>query len=239
MLDRRKVLEDAPSALNKVDQPWEVTIEGNSIVARWKWMDATFFGPGGVSKEIKNYTFIVTLDEKGEWEELDKIKEKALGTGSNAGKSGFGVSYNTFKGKTSQKSFELGLGKDNKTGEIGLVKSKFDTEMVKQPIRVYLTACGWKKAGLFKVKEKNQVSNQNSSMGGGTYVPSQDSGRDGGTYVPSQDSAVGGGSYVSNQKPTPTPKPLFPAFDPVPSAFSLILSSSSHSPFSSNVTIKV
>ena len=63
---------------------------------------------------------------------------------------GYANSYNTFKDKTSQKFFELALGRNNKTGEIGLVKSKFDTEMVKQPIRVYLTACGWKKLDYLK-----------------------------------------------------------------------------------------
>jgi len=43
-----------------------VIIEGNSIVVRWKWMDATFFGASVVNNEIKNYTFTVTLDEKNE-----------------------------------------------------------------------------------------------------------------------------------------------------------------------------
>jgi len=60
----------------------------------------------------------------------------------NIGNIGYTTPFNTFNGKTSQKSFELGLGRDNKTKDISLVKSKFDTEMVKQPIRSYLTTCG-------------------------------------------------------------------------------------------------
>jgi len=46
-------------------------------------------------------------------------------------------------------SFTFGMGKDNQTGEVGLVSFKFNTTTVKQPIRDYLTSCGWKKAGLF------------------------------------------------------------------------------------------
>ena len=40
------------------------------------------------------------------------------------------------------------------------------------------------KTGLFKVKEKNQVSNQDSGVDGGVSVLSQDSG--GGSHVPNQ-----------------------------------------------------
>jgi len=144
MLDMKKVLEDAPGVLNKADQPWEVTIEGNSIVARWKWMDATFFAPTEINKETKEFTFTVTLDGKGKWKEMDKIKEKT----KKGGMGGFSTSFNSFKGKTTQKSFEFGLGKDNETGDVGLIGFKFDTSTVKTPIRDYLTSCGWKKSGL-------------------------------------------------------------------------------------------
>jgi len=67
----------------------------------------------------------------------------------SGGKLSFGSSSNSFKGKTNQKSFQFGAGKDKQTGETGMISAKFDTTKVKQPIRDYLTNCGWKKAGLF------------------------------------------------------------------------------------------
>ena len=67
----------------------------------------------------------------------------------SGGKLSFGSSSNTFIGKTNQKSIQFGMGKNNQTGQTGIVKAKFNTTSVKQPIRDYLTACGWKKAGLF------------------------------------------------------------------------------------------
>ena len=149
MTDKEMVLAQAPAALNRPDQPWEVTIEGDSIVARWKWMDAVFFAPQNVSNEIREFTFTVTLSSKGTWKELDKTENKSGGVKMSGGKLSFGSSSNTFKGKTNQKSIKFGAGRDNQTGETGIVGFSFDTTTVKQPVRDYLTACGWKKAGLF------------------------------------------------------------------------------------------
>lgn len=146
--DKQAVLSEAPGALNRPDQPWEVVVEGDSIVARWKWMDATFFAPNEVNNETKEFTFAVTLTNKGTWKEMDTTKQKSGGVQFKNGSLSFGTSSSTFKGKTNQKSIQFGLGKNNQTGEVGLVGFKFDTTTVKQPVRDYLTACGWKKAGL-------------------------------------------------------------------------------------------
>lgn len=143
--EKNKVLADAPLALNKSDQPWEVTVEDDSIVARWKWMDATFFSTTQVSDEIRSFTFTATLKENGKWKELDKTANTSV----NASKGGLKLSKSGFVGKTSQKSIEFGVGKNKQTGETGIIGFKFDTSMVKKPIRDYLTSCGWKKAGLF------------------------------------------------------------------------------------------
>ena len=149
IFDKQTVLAGAPGALNRPDRPWEVAIEGDSIVARWKWMDATFFSPHEVSEETRQFTFIVTLTDRWTWKELDKTENKASGVKASGGKLSFGSSSNTFMGKTNQKSFQFGVGKDNQTGETGLVGFKFNTTDVKQPVREYLMSCGWKQAGLF------------------------------------------------------------------------------------------
>ncbi len=143
--EKTKVLADAPAILNQPDQPWEVTVEGDSIVARWRWMDETFFSPMEVSSEIKNYIFTVTLKDKGKWKELDKTTSKSASVSAGGAK----LSASGFVGKTSQKSFEFSFGKNKQSGEIEITQSTFDTSMVKKPIREYLKSCGWKKAGLF------------------------------------------------------------------------------------------
>jgi hypothetical protein len=148
-VEKQQVLNDAPNVLNRPDQPWQVTVEGDSIVARWKWMDATFFAPNEVSDETRDYTFTVTLTDKGKWKELDKSEQKSSGVSMSGGTLSFGSSSSSFKGKQTTKSFEFGMGKNNQTGEVGLVGFKFDTSIVKKAVRDYLTNCGWKKAGLF------------------------------------------------------------------------------------------
>ena len=42
-MDKQYILQNIQNDLNKPNQPWVVTVQGNSIVAYWKWMDATFF----------------------------------------------------------------------------------------------------------------------------------------------------------------------------------------------------
>jgi hypothetical protein len=148
-VQKQQVLYDAPNALNRPDQPWVVTVEGNAIVARWKWMDATFFAPTEVNNETRDYSFTVTLDDKGKFKELDKKEEKSSGVSFSGGGLSFGTSTSSFTGKTSPKSFSFGTGANNQTGEVGFVGFKFDTTLVKNQIRGYLENCGWKKAGLF------------------------------------------------------------------------------------------
>ena len=149
MSEKQRVLLNAPGALNRPDRPWEVVIEGDSIIARWKWMDAMFFAPHEISDETRQFTFTVTLTDKRTWKELDRTENKKSGVKMSDGKLSFGSSSNSFKGKTNQKSFQLGVGKNNQTGEAGIIGFKFNTTDVKQPVRDYLTSCGWKQAGLF------------------------------------------------------------------------------------------
>ncbi|MCL1793302.1 MAG: zinc ribbon domain-containing protein [Oscillospiraceae bacterium] len=147
--EKQKVLMDAPVALNNPGQPWEVTVEGDSIVARWKWMDATFFSPHEINEETKAFTFAATLNNNGKYSESDKNENKSAGVKTRSGKVGFGSSSSTFIGNSNRKSIQFGMGQNNQTGEVGFVGFKFDSTALKAPIREYLAACGWKKAGLF------------------------------------------------------------------------------------------
>jgi len=146
---KQQVLYEAPAALNRPDQPWQITTEGEAIVARWKWMDATFFAPHEVTRETQEYSFSVTLDDKGKWHEIDRSEAQSAGVKASGGKLSFGSSSQSFTGNKNQKSFSFGPGVNNQTGQAGMVGFKFDTSLVKQAVRTYLTNCGWKKAGLF------------------------------------------------------------------------------------------
>jgi len=147
-IDRQTVLAGADGALNRPGQPWVVYVDGDSIIGRWKVEDPEFFNPIDLTDDEKVYTFTVTLSAKGTWKEEDRTNESSKGVSFEDGKLTFGKSVDTFKGKTTQKSFEIGFGK-KPDGSFGVLSGKFDTSMVKEPVRNYLTACGYKKAGLF------------------------------------------------------------------------------------------
>jgi len=149
LTEKQMALRDAPYALNRPNQPWVVTVEGETIVARWKWMDATFFAPHEVSNEVREYAFTAVLSDNQTWREVDRTDNKASNVRMSGGKLSLGGSTSTFAGKQNQKSFEFGVGKNNQTGQAGFIVFKFDTTPVKESIRAYLKNRGWKKAGLF------------------------------------------------------------------------------------------
>lgn len=147
MKSKEEVLNGALNVLNSQNNPWEVIIEGDSIIAKWKWMDARFFAPNEITNEVKEYKFVVTLNDKGKWTEKDYTSSQSSNVDLGAKKISFGTS--NFSGHTSGKGFAIGLGQNNDSGETGLLKFKYDTSLVKNSVRDYLTSCGYKKKGLF------------------------------------------------------------------------------------------
>lgn len=148
-MNKEEVLSGAEKALNSSENPWEVVVEGDTIIGKWKWMDARFFSLDSVSDEQKEYVFTVTLKDNKKWKEQDTTKEKKSNASFSDGKLSFGTSSSSFKGKTTQKTVSFGIGQNKKDGSLGIVKSSLDTSAIKEPIRNYLKQCGWKKAGLF------------------------------------------------------------------------------------------
>lgn len=147
MKSKEEVLNNALIVLNKPDKPWEVTIANDSIVVKWKWMDATFFSPNEITNEVKEYSYIVTLTDKGKWTEKDITSETEKNINIGEGKLEFGSS--NFSGHTVSKSITIGFGKNNDSNESGIVRFKYDTSIIKNEIKNYLQECGYKKKGLF------------------------------------------------------------------------------------------
>ncbi len=110
-------------------------------------MDATFFSPNEITNEVKEYSYIVTLTDKGKWTEKDITSEKEQNINVGEGKLEFGSS--NFSGYTAGKSITICFGKNNDSNESGIVKFKYDTSIIKNEIKNYLQECGYKKKGLF------------------------------------------------------------------------------------------
>jgi len=148
-IDKATVLAHAAEQLNRPDQPWFVQVQGDSIVAQWKWMDANWFAPGSVTQEVQSFTYTVTLGDNGKYKERDTMQSQSHDVGMSNGSIHFGTSSSSFSGHATQKTFQFGAGHDNQTGQTGMIGVQFDTDNVKKPIRAWLESCGYKKAGLF------------------------------------------------------------------------------------------
>lgn len=146
-VEKTQVLNNALTYFSGQDVPWEVSIDGDSLIAKWKWMDARFFSPTDINDQTREFYFKVTLNNKGKYRETDYIKDNDKGIDFGSGNASVGASW--FKGKSWSKRVTIGFGEDKSTGEAGIIKFKFDTNVIKEPIRKYLTECGYKKAGLF------------------------------------------------------------------------------------------
>jgi hypothetical protein len=148
-IEKPRVLSDAPVVLNQPNLPWAVYVQGDSIMLRWKWEDPNFFNPTEVSTNgLHEFTFAFTLSDKGTWKEVDQEVKKESGFSVGPGGISFGGGASAFKGRTSQKSFQIGIG-EKPDGSLGVVSAKYDTTAAQEYVRNWLIACGYKKAGLF------------------------------------------------------------------------------------------
>lgn len=140
-----ETLAGVPS-LNQPGQPFIYSVEGSSIVGRWRWQDQTLFAPQSVTDEVREFTYIVDLNQDGTYKEHTQESSSTR----KAGAGGIGFEKTGFVGNSSKKSFSIGIGKDKNTGDVGVVKASLDTDMIKRPLRDYLAQQGWKpKGGLF------------------------------------------------------------------------------------------
>lgn len=144
MMSKEQVLAGV-LALNNANEPWEIRVENDSIIATWKWMDARFFDINQLSDATKSYKFIVTLLDNGKWKEQDYKEEKDASLGRNGLHFGTSIS----QGHMVEKTITWGLGQDKQSGNIGVLSYQLDTSKIKAPIRAYLERCGWKKKGFF------------------------------------------------------------------------------------------
>jgi len=129
-------------ALNGSDKKYTITIEDNKIITTVKWMDAVFFSPGSVTDEVRNFKYIVKLNDDGTYTDL--TESSALK--KRAGLSGLGVQYSSFKGKEMSFNRTISLGKNKEDNSVGIVDIKFNSEEYKKVVQDYLKCHGYNKA---------------------------------------------------------------------------------------------
>lgn len=137
----KEQLMQAALALNGEDKKYEISVEGDKIITRVKWMDATFFSPASVTNEMRNFEFAVRVFDNGKYTELDK----SVSVTTSAGRGGLNMNKSVFVGKQITFSKTVGVGKDHQTGETGIISNTFYSEEYKKPVRALLKESGYKK----------------------------------------------------------------------------------------------
>ncbi|QIG45141.1 hypothetical protein G5V58_22365 [Nocardioides anomalus] len=145
-----ELLAGVPS-LNRPDQPFTYSVEGQTIVGTWDIVKATSLYPTEVTHIDRDYRLEVELDEG---EHQFDVEDEEHTTRASLDGDGLHAEKSLFKGKEKKKEFSFEFGGVNKTEEgIGVapVVYSFDTDKIKQPLFGYLEQHGWeRKKGFFR-----------------------------------------------------------------------------------------
>ena len=137
-MTKQEVLQGA-LALNGDDKKYVITVEGNQIITRVKWMDAVLFSPTSVSNEMREFEYTVTVNDDGTYYEV----EKHVDTSGSAHGSGVGFRKRVFYGKRASRT--IGLGIDKQTGKTGIVDVSFSPAEYIKPVKELMQNSGYKK----------------------------------------------------------------------------------------------
>lgn len=138
-LNKEEVLQKALE-LNGEDRNYEITVEGDKIITRVKWMDATFLSQGVVTDEVRDFEYIVKVYDSGKYEELDKSVERETSVRGGL----FNYNKKIFVGKQITFDKTIGVGRNGEE-DFGIIDSTFNSEEYKRPVRQLLEECGYKK----------------------------------------------------------------------------------------------
>ena len=139
----------AVPSLNRDDQPFTYTVEGDRVVGTWDIVKATTLYPTELEHVDKDYRITVELDEeKGTFDFTERSSE----TTARADGDGVGGSKEVFIGKQSKKEFSFSFGgvtKDEDGVTAAPVVYSFETSRIKDPLFTFLEQHGWeRKKGL-------------------------------------------------------------------------------------------
>lgn len=139
-MKKEEVLSQVLS-LNDDTKNYVVTVEGDKIITQVKWMDATFFSPTQITNEMRDFKYVVQLHNNGKYSEIDE----SVATTTSVSGSGFNKKFSAFKGKSISFNKTIGVGRDNTTGETGIISNTFYSEDYKKPVREFLKQYGYKR----------------------------------------------------------------------------------------------
>lgn len=139
MPDKEKVLQLAVQRLNDMKYPFTVTVDGNQLIAVWKWKDTTVLGSSMIAKENSSFRYIIRLRDDGTFYGFDADEETLFRGGADGKIYGGGK---RFTGQEIRFHKEISLSKKN--GKMGLHTYGFSTREIHEPIIAFFETQGWR-----------------------------------------------------------------------------------------------
>ena len=135
-----KIYLDAKEYFNNNHPELECEIKDNNLVLGINWKDTTYFNGSGLAHEYSHFKCIVKVLPNGQYHRTDVI----LDDSESLDIKKLQISRSGFSGKIVRRTIEFSLGKDNRTGEKGLIKNEFSTSIIQKPIKEYFSSIGLK-----------------------------------------------------------------------------------------------
>lgn len=132
------IYENARNYFVSIHPEWLCTIEEDILIIQLNWQNSTFFNGRGLSHFDRTYRHIIKVFPDGKFmtTDLNVTDETAVGVGI------INISQQVFSGKSWNYHYEKEFGRDNNTGEVGILTYKFNTSDIQKPVKEYFKSIG-------------------------------------------------------------------------------------------------
>jgi hypothetical protein len=132
------VLQKAAADLMAAN-PFICTVDQGCLVVQLNWKDTTFFNGRGITREAFGYRYIVKLKPNGKFTTVDLTTADVQSVGLN----GINISSSAFAGKQVSFHKDIQLGRDNLTGQTGVITNSFNSRDIQVPVKQYFLNQGF------------------------------------------------------------------------------------------------
>lgn len=135
-----ELLNSAVNDLKVNDEPWDIFIENNSIIAKINWKNTTNFSFTGITKEMENFEYRINLFDNYKYTEFFKTNS----TNANLNPTSVSATHSSFYGIVLRDYDSIEFGINHNTKEKGIITTHFSTDEIRNKMRTYVEERGYR-----------------------------------------------------------------------------------------------
>ena len=128
-----KIYNDACIYFEKNHPELICTVEQDAFVAQLNWQNVTYFNGQGLTRQARAYRCVVKIYPNRTFFMIDVNTNNI----DSIGLGGIKLSRSAFAGRSWNYNYEMVLGKDNVTGETGVLTYRFKSSEIQKPVKNY------------------------------------------------------------------------------------------------------